>query len=181
MFALLSARRVRDGRIFWTRCTPAAVMFLQKSTCRVFRESAWRATASRVRSVIRTQFSNWSVRRPGQLLRSSTTESSVTWPHPDSFRDSKLGDLKVGARRVRRGWVGFGRLNGKPALQSLPSPGLQINSQAQADTMACKDALDIAKPKVATPDWRGKVKPELRIRSQSTLSTWRAFHAQQEL
>lgn len=158
MLALLSALSVRDGRIFWTRCTPAAVMFLQKSTCRVCKESAWKATASRVWSVIRTQFSNWRVRRPRQLLRSSTMESSVTWPHPESFRDRRLGHLKVEARKVTRGGA-MGGVEASPAASSFSQTSDQLTgTRTHTHTLACKDFFEYYKKVML--DLRGMVKPE---------------------
>lgn len=94
MVALCSARSARRGHAARKRRRPDALTLRQKSTCSVCSVRPCAATATSVRLVTRAQFSRRSVRRRGQHRSSCARQSSVTWPHPDSLTDARLGHLR---------------------------------------------------------------------------------------
>lgn len=91
--ALLSALSRMLGLFSLTACSPAWVMFLQKSTFTSSRLSPWATTPSRLQSVMRTQFSRWRQRSFLQLCSVEITSWSVMCPHPARLSDSRLGHL----------------------------------------------------------------------------------------
>lgn len=92
--ALCSARSARRGHAALRRRRPAALTLRQKSTCRVCSARPCVATAASVRLVTRAQFSRRSARKCWQQRSRRTRQSSVTWPHPESVTDSRLGHLR---------------------------------------------------------------------------------------
>ncbi len=93
MSALLSELSRMPGLLSLMACSPAWVMFLQKSTVSFSRLCPWAATPCRLQSVMRTQFSRWRLRSLLQLCSTEITSRSVMWPQPDRVSESRLGHL----------------------------------------------------------------------------------------
>lgn len=93
IYALRSALSWMLGLFSLTACSPARVMFLQKSTFTSCRLSPWATTPLRLPSVIRTQFSRWRQRSFLQLCSMEITSWSVMCPHPARVSESRLGHL----------------------------------------------------------------------------------------
>lgn len=92
--ALLSALSRMAGLISLQLCSPACVMFLQKSTFTSSRLSPCASTPCRQQSVMRTQFSRWSLRSLLQHCSTEITSWSVMCAQPDSVSECRLGHLE---------------------------------------------------------------------------------------
>lgn len=92
--ALLSALSWMSGLLSLTACSPARVMFLQKSTVTLCRLCPCRAAPSRLLSVMREQFSRCRQRSFLQLCSMGSTSWSVTCPQPERANDKRLGHLR---------------------------------------------------------------------------------------
>lgn len=91
--ALLSALSWIPGLFSLTACSPAWVMFLQKSTLTSSRLSPCATTPSRLQSVMREQFSRWRQRSFLQLCSMESTSWSWMCPQPDRVSESRFGHL----------------------------------------------------------------------------------------
>lgn len=155
--ALCSARSARRGHATRRRRRPAALTLRQKSTCSVCSARPCAATAASVRLVTRAQFSRHSTRRRGQQRSRCDRQSSVTWPHPDSVTDARLGhlwrehgDRGPGLRtaRLARPWPRpcgssvAGRQPNRPGERSAVYRGRTEPSEFK-ELAACNDAARI--------------------------------------
>lgn len=101
MPALLSALSWMSGLIFLQSCSPACVMFLQKSTFTTSRLVPCVTTHCRLQSVMRTQFSRWRLRNFLQLCSTEIRSWSVMCAQPDRVSESRLGHMwQTRARKV---------------------------------------------------------------------------------
>lgn len=91
--ALLSALSWIPGLFSLTACSPAWVMFLQKSTLTSSKLSPCVTTPSRLQSVMREQFSRRRQRSFLQLCNMASTSWSWMCPHPDRVSESRFGHL----------------------------------------------------------------------------------------
>lgn len=92
--ALRSALSWMTGLISLQLCSPALVMFLQKSTLTSSRLSPCSATPCRLWSVMRTQFSSRRLRSFLHFCSTATKSWSVMCAQPDNVRVRRLGHLQ---------------------------------------------------------------------------------------
>lgn len=92
--ALLTALSWMSGLLSLTACSPAWVMFRQKSTVTLCKLCPWRAAPSRLPSVTREQFSRCRRRSFLQPCSTGSKSWSETCPQPERVNDRRLGHLR---------------------------------------------------------------------------------------